>query len=129
VDSGELVGGAGLHPKGPGTADIGYWVRADRTGRGYATAAARALTEAAFQHLADVHRVTIRMDQANVARAAVPRKLGYRGDREETTRDIVASGHTGKGWIWVYTRPEVTATGLLASGSLAAAPPKVVWLC
>lgn len=103
--SGELVGGAGLHPTGRGTAEIGYWVRSDRTRRGYATAAAGALTDAAFQHLPDVQRVVIRMDQANVASAAVPRKLGYRLEGEETGRDIVTSGHTGKGWIWVQTRP------------------------
>jgi RimJ/RimL family protein N-acetyltransferase len=104
--SGELVGGAGLHPRGPGIAEIGYWVRSDRTRKGYATAAARALTEAAFQHLPEVQRVIIRMDQANIASAAVPRKLGYRLEGEETGREIVTSGHTGKGWIWVRTRPE-----------------------
>jgi RimJ/RimL family protein N-acetyltransferase len=76
LHSGELVGGAGLHPTGPGIAEIGYWVRSDRTGNGYATAAARALTEAAFQHLPDVLWVVIRMDQANVASASVPPKLG-----------------------------------------------------
>src|SRR3954469_1726880 len=50
IESGtdELVGGAGLHPKAPGEVEIGYWVRTDRTRRGYATAAARALTNAAF---------------------------------------------------------------------------------
>src|SRR5688500_3930161 len=47
-DSGELVGGIGLHPKEEKTAEIGYWVRSDRSGRGYATAAAGAMTDAAF---------------------------------------------------------------------------------
>ncbi len=105
VDSGALVGGAGLHPIGRDSAEIGYWVRSDRTGRNYATAAARALTDAAFRHLPDVQRVIIRMDQANVASAAVPRKLGYELEGEEASREIITSGHTGKGWIWVRTRP------------------------
>jgi RimJ/RimL family protein N-acetyltransferase len=100
----ELVGGAGLHPKERGVVEIGYWVRSDRTRRGYATAAARALTAAAFEYLPEVERVIIRMDQANAASAAVPPKLGYRLDGEETLREIVTPGHTGRGWIWVRTR-------------------------
>ena len=44
-----LVGGAGLHPRlGPGRIEIGYWVRAGWLRRGIASAAARALTTAAF---------------------------------------------------------------------------------
>ncbi len=53
-DSGELVGGIGLHPKEEKNAEIGYWVRSDRTGRGYATAAAGAVTDAVFDCLAEV---------------------------------------------------------------------------
>ena len=103
-DSGELVGGAGLHPKTHGVVEIGYWVRSDRTGRGYATTGAGALTTAAFNYLPEVERVIIRMDQGNRPSAAVPPKLGYRLDSEETVRDNVTSGHTGKGWIWSRTR-------------------------
>ena len=102
--SGELVGGAGLHPRGPGVVEIGYWVRSDRTRRGYATAAAGTLAEAAFEHLPDVQRVVIRMDQANAASAAVPPKLGFVCEGEDPLRDIVTSGHTGTGWIWARTR-------------------------
>jgi RimJ/RimL family protein N-acetyltransferase len=102
--TGELVGGAGLHRRERGVVEIGYWVRTDRTRRGYATAAAGALTSAAFAHLSDVDRVTIRIDQGNGASAAVPPKLGYRLDGEDPLREIIASGHTGKGWIWVRTR-------------------------
>jgi len=104
IDTGELAGGAGLHPRvGPGGAEIGYWVRSDRTGRGYATSAARALTEAAFTYLHDLERVEIHMDQANGASAAVARKLGYRLDREED-RMIEISGDSGRGYVWVLER-------------------------
>ncbi len=79
--TGEMVGCAGLHGRiGPGALEIGYWVSADRTRRGYATESARALTTAAFG-LPDVARVEIHCDEANVASAAVPARLGYRLER------------------------------------------------
>ncbi|HLN41983.1 MAG TPA: GNAT family N-acetyltransferase [Acidimicrobiales bacterium] len=102
--SDSLVGGAGLHRRGgPDIVDIGYWIRSDRTGMGYATAAAKALTDAAFTLVPGVERVEIHMDRANEASAAVPRKLGYRLDHEEV-RPIEAPGHTGVGSVWVLDR-------------------------
>src|SRR5437899_1174025 len=57
--TGEPVGGMGLHTRqGPGTLEIGYWVAAAHTRRGYATACARALTDAAFA-LPGIERVLI----------------------------------------------------------------------
>jgi ribosomal-protein-serine acetyltransferase len=104
VDSDELVGGAGLHRHvRPDPPEIGYWVRSDRTGRGYATAAARALAEAAFAYLDDVDRIMICMDVANAASAAIPPKLGFHLLRQED-RAIVAKGHTGRGFVWVLDR-------------------------
>ena len=43
---------------GPGAIELGYWVHVDFTGRGYATACARALTQAGLA-LSDVARVEI----------------------------------------------------------------------
>ncbi len=101
----ELVGAAGLHPRsGPGTVEIGYWIRSDRTGRGYATGTAGALAEVAFTHLPGVEQVEIRMDRANLASAAVPPKLGFRLLGHEV-RDILTPGHTGHGLVWVLDRP------------------------
>src|SRR5215212_6514583 len=72
---GEVVGGLALHGRrGPGILEIGYWVRSDRTGRGYATAAARALTDVAFESFPATFRVEIRCDPANRASAAIPPK-------------------------------------------------------
>lgn len=100
--SGELVGGAGLHRRvGPGSIEIGYWVRADRTRRGYARLAAGALTRAALG-LAGVGRVEIHCDQANVASAAVPRSLGYRLDRIEDSERLT-SGDSGRSMVWLLT--------------------------
>ena len=95
---------ASIPAPGPGAIEIGYWVRSDRTSRGYATAAARALTEAAFAHL-PVDQVEIRMDRANRASAAVPLKLGYRLFGHEE-REVLTPGHTGRGLIWVRRRSD-----------------------
>jgi RimJ/RimL family protein N-acetyltransferase len=104
VDSGELVGGAGLHRRGgPHALEIGYWVRTDRTGRGYATSAARGLTDAAFAASSECDRVEIHMDQANLASVEVPRRLGYRLVLEEE-REVLAPGHSGRGFIWSVER-------------------------
>ena len=73
-----LVGGTGLHPRlGPGRIEIGYRVRVGWLRRGIASAAARALTTAAFQ-LTGMQEVHIHCDEANLASAGVPRGLGFR---------------------------------------------------
>ncbi len=103
MSSDELVGGCGLHRRRAGCLEIGYWVRSDRHRRGYATAAARCLTDAAFAGVRDVDRIEIRMDRANVASAGVPAKLGYRLAGEEA-HEVLARGHTGRRLIWAMTR-------------------------
>jgi len=108
LSSGDLVGSAGLHrDEDPDCPEIGYWVRSDRTGRGYATAAARELARAAFLRLPAIEHVKIRMDQANVASAAIPPKLGFELVAEES-REIEAEGHTGKGFLWTLNRSNAT---------------------
>jgi RimJ/RimL family protein N-acetyltransferase len=98
---GEIAGGAGLHARlGKAALEIGYWVGVDRINRGYATAAAEALTRAALA-LGDVGRVEIHCDEANVRSAAVPRKLGYRLDRVEND-DLDAPGDTGRSMVWIF---------------------------
>lgn len=107
---GELVGGFGLHDRrGPGILEIGYWVRSDRTGRGYATAAAGALTGVAFERFPLIGRIEIRCDPANLASAAIPPKLGYRLDRTDAV-DIEAEAQTGKQQVWVLDRGLYLAT-------------------
>ena len=103
---GDVVGAFGLHGRqGPGILEIGYWVRSDRTGRGYATAAAGALTGVIFEHFPQINRVEIRCDPANVASAAIPLKLGYRLDRTDVV-DVEAAAQTGKQQVWVVDRAE-----------------------
>lgn len=110
---GEPAGGIGLHTRqGPGILEIGYWIAAAKTGRGYATAAARALTQAALA-LPGVVRVEIRCDEANRASAAVPARTGYRLV-EVIDRKRTAPAETGRTMIWVIerTHQESTPTAL-----------------
>lgn len=102
--TGQLVGGTGLHPSDrPDCFEIGYWVRTDRTCRGLATAATSALVDAAFSGLGEATQIVIRMDRANRASAAIPRKLGFTLDHEED-RDLLAKAHTGRGLVWIRHR-------------------------
>jgi RimJ/RimL family protein N-acetyltransferase len=102
-DEQSVVGGCGLHRRvGVEALEIGYWVNAAHTRRGYAAAAARALTEVALA-LPGIVRVEIHCDIANVASAAVPRGLGYRLDRVVDDR-IEAPGEAGPLMVWVTER-------------------------
>jgi RimJ/RimL family protein N-acetyltransferase len=104
IATGALVGGGGVHRRvGPGGVEIGYWVRSDRQNRGYATRATEVMTDAAFTYLADVDRVDIHTDCANLASARIPEKLGYRLLRTEP-REKLALGHTGTGYVWQKRR-------------------------
>ncbi len=79
-DGSELIGGAGLHRRvGPEALEIGYWLRASRVGRGYATEAAAALTRVSFE-CSGVIRTEIHIDPANTASLAIPTRLGYTHD-------------------------------------------------
>ena len=97
-----VVGGAGLHPRlGPGRIEIGYWVRDGWLRRGIATAVAGALTSAAFT-IPEIEEVQIHCDEANVASAGVPRRLGFRLLRTiEATVD--APGEIGREMVWSVT--------------------------
>jgi RimJ/RimL family protein N-acetyltransferase len=76
-DESEAVGGSGFHTRqGEGIFEIGYWIRESRVGQGLCTEATAALTRAGFE-LGGVERIEIRVDPANEASLAIPRKLGY----------------------------------------------------
>jgi RimJ/RimL family protein N-acetyltransferase len=96
-----LFGILGLYRRiGPGALELGYWLSRDATGRGYATAAARALTDAALA-LDDILRVEIHCDEANERSQRIPQRLGYRLDRVQT-EEIEAPAEVGRIMIWVY---------------------------
>ncbi len=99
----DLAGQIGLHRRnGEGGVEIGYWITAAHAGRGFGTAATRAMTAVAMA-LPGVSRVEIHCDEANAASAAIPRKLGYRLDRIEM-REPEAPGESGRLMVWVRDR-------------------------
>ena len=75
---GRLLGATGLHridwtiP----AMEIGYWLRPDAEGTGYATEAVKLLVPLAFE-LLQAERVEIRCDALNLRSAAIARRLGF----------------------------------------------------
>jgi RimJ/RimL family protein N-acetyltransferase len=93
-----VIGQIGLYARvGPGALELGYFIRSDETGRGYATEAARALIDAGFVD-SDVERIEIRCEPENEASIAIARRLGFR--MRET---VLASGGTSL-TIWELSR-------------------------
>ena len=98
---GETVGSIGLMGRiGPGALEIGYWVSVAHSGRGIVTMSARALTEAA-RAIDGCTRVEIHCDEANLASAAIPRRLGYTLARVDEIEPETPA-ETGRRQIWVF---------------------------
>jgi ribosomal-protein-serine acetyltransferase len=99
----EVVGGTGLHRRrGEGILEIGYWIHVDHVGRGYASEASIALTDAAFT-VEGVTRVEIHHDRANLRSRAVPARLGFTFEGE-TPDEPRAPGEDGVDWTWAVDR-------------------------
>lgn len=99
ADDGEVLGGCGLHGRlGPHGLEIGYWVHVDHIGRGLATEASRALTDAAFA-IPGIERVRIRCEDGNAASARVPEKLGYALHGVTVPDDGPCSGRPTQTWV------------------------------
>lgn len=105
---GQVVGAIGLHRRiGTSGLEIGYWVHADRQGRGLVTRAASALVDAAFA-MEGIDHVEIHHDEANLRSAGVPRRLGFT-KVARVRREPEAPGCVGVGLIWRLTREEAEA--------------------
>lgn len=105
LDDGEPAGSAGLMARiDPGGLEIGYWVHSAHTGRGVATNAAAALTDAGLA-LPGVDYVEIHHDQLNLASERVPAKLGYTHvDTRPETRFDRAPADSGISKVWRISR-------------------------
>jgi len=84
-DEAQLFGEVSLFPRGldgrvpfaeADRVEIGYWLRKDVTGQGFATEAARAMFELAGT-LPGIGCVEVRCDAMNVRSAAIPERLGF----------------------------------------------------
>jgi RimJ/RimL family protein N-acetyltransferase len=97
-ESGRVLGGTGFHGahRDTATAEIGYWLRADATGRGYATeAAARVLSWCLAPQSAGglgLARVVVYCSEANAASRRVAERLGL-PEEVRQRRDYFVSGH------------------------------------
>ena len=105
IVAGEAAGSAGLMARiDPGGLEIGYWVHPAHTGRGVATAATAALTEAALA-LPGIDHVEIYHDRLNIASERVPAKLGYTHvDTRPEARFDRAPADSGITKVWRITR-------------------------
>jgi RimJ/RimL family protein N-acetyltransferase len=85
ADEASVLGEVGLFPRNADgrvpfseadRAEIGYWLRSDRTGEGLATEGAQALLDLAAT-LPTLRVLEIRCDARNAQSAAVPQRLGF----------------------------------------------------
>ncbi len=94
-DTGEIVGGCGLHPRGPAnTLDIGYWIGAPFIRRGYAREIVEVLTAAALDR-PGVDTVRISHDATNVASGRVAASAGFGFARQLIENDQ-------RVWMWRF---------------------------
>jgi RimJ/RimL family protein N-acetyltransferase len=100
-----VLGGAGLHRRaGADTLEIGYWIDAQHTRRGYATEAAEALMRHGFS-MPEIERIEIHCDPRNVASAAVPKRLGFRHISTIEKDTTTPAGEPRDTMVWEMTRP------------------------
>jgi [ribosomal protein S5]-alanine N-acetyltransferase len=116
VSDGAFIGWCSLTRWNPDfrSASMGYCLNEAAWGQGYATEAARAVLQWAFDTL-DLNRVQGETDTRNLASARVLEKLGFQ--REGTLReDCVVNGDVSDSWVYGLLRREWRASsGLDAS--------------
>ncbi len=106
VTDGAFVGWCGLTRWNPDyrSASMGYCLTEAAWGHGYATEAARAALQWAYETL-DLNRVQAETDTRNVASAHVLEKLGF--VREGTLReDCIVNGDVSDSWVFGLLRRE-----------------------
>ncbi len=76
-DESRQLGGSGLHPRGgPDSVEIGYFIRADSIGQGYATELTAVLTRVGFE-ICGLERVDLQIEPDNERSLKIPHKLGF----------------------------------------------------
>lgn len=102
----EVLGGVGLHQRSePGGLEIGYWLRTDQVGHGFATEAARALVRVGIGELG-AEWIEIRCDPRNARSAAIPERLGFRHIATPEGNTHTPSGEPRDTAVWRLTAAE-----------------------
>lgn len=113
LDGETLLGAASLHPRvehervpyaDSDRVEMGYWIRQDTAGRGYATEAARGLLATASV-LPRFGMAEIRCDERNTLSAAVPRRLGFTLRETLIEAGLAASESTIALQVWALPAP------------------------
>lgn len=109
-DSLDLIGEVGLYPRAAvgrvpfESADhieIGYWLRSDVTGQGFASEASRAVFDFA-RTLPRLTRVVIRCDEHNARSSAIPRRLGFQLAETIVQPSVTANKTPVRLQVWEY---------------------------
>lgn len=106
--SGEIIGGVNLEKCGVDrTYEIGWTIRKDMRGKGYATEAAKALMDYAFEEL-HAGIVQAHCDSRNQASEKVMRKLGMILADDTGTRYYPKTGISSGEYLYVKKKPGKT---------------------
>jgi RimJ/RimL family protein N-acetyltransferase len=118
-----VLGQVGLYGRvGPNALEVGYFIRTDAAGKGYASEAAAALCLAAFESCG-VERVEIRCDPKNTASNAIPRRLGFRVREVQDADPLFPGEPTRRLQIWEMLSSEDFRGSLCASQAARPAGP------
>ena len=106
-DETTVLGEAGIYPRAASGrvayadathVELGYWLRADETGKGLVTEATKSLLDIVAK-LEHVSHVEIRCDARNAPSAAIPKRLGF------TLASTVAESSDALLQVWTLTLP------------------------
>ena len=103
--NGEIIGGVNLEFEGDGIYEIGWTFRKDMRGKGYATEAAMALKDYAFEILNAV-RIQAHCDSRNQASEKVMKKLGMTLVDDTGTRYYPKTGVSSGEYLYAIMRQE-----------------------
>lgn len=139
-DTLELIGEVGLYPRAArgrvpfddaDHIEIGYWLRSDVTGQGFATEASRAVFRFA-RTLPHTTRVVIRCDEHNARSIAIPRRLGFQLAETIVQPSVTASGLPERLQVWEYRlsgdEPAVVAVSRSAGHTFSKTPDDTIRL-
>ncbi|MFJ9829340.1 GNAT family N-acetyltransferase [Streptomyces sp. NPDC101160] len=97
LEGGPLLAATGLHARGPGVREVGYWLAKEHRGHGYMTEAVTALARWAIGSLG-VHRLLWRAEVGNAPSRAVAERVGFTVEGVERA-GLVNNGTVRDCWL------------------------------